>query len=285
MVNDKGESTSALFGFVRSIEKLIRYFSPTHLVCVFDGPENKRSRRAVYAEYKMHRKGAPEDLFPQFEWADEWCELRGIPTLCIEGVEADDAMGSVAKVAAKQGAKVFLCTSDKDLMQLVDEKTKILQVHKENLIIDSKGVKELFGVRPDQMIDYLAMVGDTSDNIPGLEGFGPKTVSTLLEEFDTLDAILTQPEKVKGAKKQETLKTHRDDALMSRTLATIDTEVAVPQTLSAYELKTKDEEGLSTFYRHMQFLSLLKESEKEKKEEEKENHLVDDEEDLKKLFK
>ena len=285
MVNDKGESTSALFGFVRSIEKLIRDFSPTHLVCVFDGPENKRSRRAVYAEYKMHRKGAPEDLFPQFEWADEWCELRGIPTLCIEGVEADDAMGSVAKVAAKQGAKVFLCTSDKDLMQLVDEKTKILQVHKENLIIDSKGVKELFGVRPDQMIDYLAMVGDTSDNIPGLEGFGPKTVSTLLEEFDTLDAILTQPEKVKGAKKQETLKTHRDDALMSRTLATIDTEVAVPQTLSAYELKTKDEEGLSTFYRHMQFLSLLKESEKEKKEEEKEYHLVDDEEDLKKLFK
>ena len=89
MLNQKGQSTSALFGFIRSVQKLIRDSGPTHFICIFDGPDNKKARQAVYAEYKMHRKGAPEDLFPQFEWAYDYCEMAGIPTLCVEGVEAD----------------------------------------------------------------------------------------------------------------------------------------------------------------------------------------------------
>ncbi len=259
MTNNEGQSTGALFGFVRSIQKLIKDFAPSHLVCIFDGPDNKKSRQTVYADYKMHRKGAPEDLFPQFEWADEYCNLAGIPTLCEPGVEADDTMASVAVWARKQGADVFICSSDKDLMQLVDDHTFLLQTYKDNLIVDAKKVEELFDVRPDQMLDLLSMMGDASDNIPGLPGFGPKTASSLLKEFGTLDEILKHPEKVKGDKKQEILRNNKQDALMSRELATLVTKIDVPQSEKFYEIKETNREKLIEFYHKMKFNSLLRE--------------------------
>src|SRR3990167_4680881 len=257
--NDKGQSTSALFGFIRSAQKLIRDFSADHLVCVFDGPDNKKSRQAVYADYKMHRKGAPEDLFPQFEWAYEFCEKRGISTLCVEGVEADDAMASVAVWAEKKGTKVYLCSSDKDLMQLVSPQIFMLHLHKDNLLIDEGKVKELYGVRPDQMLDFLAIMGDASDNIPGIEGLGPKTAAALLQEFGTLDEILKHPEKVKGEKKQEALSTQREAALMSRELANLDTAVDIPKQEEFYRLKEINREKLAEFYHSMNFNTLLRE--------------------------
>jgi DNA polymerase I len=303
MLNDKGQSTSALFGFIRSIQKLIRDFSPTHLVCVFDGPDNKKARQAVYAEYKMHRKGAPEDLFPQFELAYNYCALAGIPTLCIEGVEADDTMATLALWAEKKGAKAFLCTADKDLMQLVNDNILMLQVHKENLLIDADKVRDQFGVRPDQMLDLLAIMGDASDNIPGLEGFGPKTAASLLQEFGTLDYILAHPEKVKGEKKQKTLRTHQKEALMSRELATLNTQVGVPQDEEYYRLKEAEKSPLIDFFQEMKFNSLIREMNGPKKEPafprvepsqtkrktalhlEKHNyHLVDNEADLQRLM-
>ncbi len=291
MLNDKGQSTSAVYGFIRSIQKLFKDFSPEHFVAVFDGPDNKKSRQAVYADYKMHRKGAPEDLFPQFEWAYEWCELAGIPTLCVEGVEADDTMATIAIWAKKLGAKAYLCSSDKDLMQLVDDQTFMLHAHKENLLIDALKVKELFGVRPDQMLDYLAIVGDTSDNIPGIQGFGPKTATALLEQFGNLDAILANPEKVKGEKKQEILRTNQKDALMSRELATLNTEVPIPKDETFYALKKQDTEKLSAFYHDMKFLSLLRDMQEEKpshakaeKETPRKYHLVNSDDALEKLI-
>ncbi|HSX26312.1 MAG TPA: DNA polymerase I [Chlamydiales bacterium] len=259
MTNDQGQSTNALFGFIRSIMKLIKDFSPDHLICVFDGPDNKKTRQAVYAEYKMHRKGAPEDLFPQFDWAYEYCEFAGIPTLCIEGVEADDTMASIALWAEKKGAKVFLCSSDKDLMQLVNSQIFMLHAHKDNLLVDEGKVKELFGVRPDQMLDYLAIVGDASDNIPGMEGFGPKTASALLEEFGTLDNILAHPERVKGDKKQEVLRTQKKEALMSRELATLITRVEIPHEVEFYRLKDPNLGKLTDFFHKMKFNTLLRE--------------------------
>ncbi len=303
MLNDKGQSTSALFGFIRSVQKLIRDFAPSHFVCVFDGPDNKKNRKAVYAEYKMHRKGAPEDLFPQFELAFQYCKLAGIPVLCIEGVEADDTMATIALWAQDQGAKSFLCSSDKDLMQLINDKIFMLQLHKENLIIDAEKVRELFGVRPDQMLDLLAIMGDSSDNIPGLEGFGPKTAASLLQEFGTLDYILAHPEKVKGEKKQQTLRTHQKDALMSRELATLNIHVEVPLDTEFYRLKEGDRQALGDFFQEMKFNSLLKELSAPKKEaaapqqnptptkskpalhlDKHDYHLVDNEQDLQKLF-
>ncbi len=288
MMNPKGQSTNALFGFIRSLLKLMKDFSPEYFVCVFDGPDNKKSRQAVYAEYKMHRKGAPEDLFPQFEWAYQYCELAGIPHLCIEGVEADDTMASIALWAEKKGAEVFLCTSDKDMMQLVNDHIFLLHAHKDNLLVNAEKVKELFGVRPDQMLDYLAIVGDASDNIPGMEGFGPKTASSLLQEFGTLDNILAHPEKVKGEKKQEVLRTQKKEALMSRELATLVTQVEIPHELDFYRLKQGNPQKLIDFFHEMDFKSLIREkevSQEKPRYANKHNYqLIDEEKELEMLI-
>ncbi len=190
ITNLKGESTNALYGFIRSIFKLIKDFSPRYFIAVFDGPDNKKSRTDIYSEYKSHRAKMPEDLFAQLEKALYFCQIAGIPTLCIPGVEADDTMGSIAQWAEEKAEGVFLCSSDKDLCQLITDKIRIINPHKDNLMIDRLKVKELFGVYPEQMIDYLAIVGDASDNIPGLEGFGPKTAASLLEKFGSLLYIL-----------------------------------------------------------------------------------------------
>jgi DNA polymerase I len=259
MTNEQGESTNALYGFIRSVQKVIKEFHPDVLVAVFDGPDNKKSRQAVYAEYKMHRKGAPEDLYPQFVWAAEFCELAGIPVLAVEGVEADDTIASVASWAVEQGMQVRICSSDKDLMQLINEKILLLNVHKDNLLFDAKKVEEIYGVRPNQMRDLLALMGDASDNIPGLPGFGPKTAAALLREFGTLDALLAHPERVKGIQKQETLRKERKTALMSQQLASLRFDVPIPTHEEFYRLKNPKTEELEHFYREMNFLSLMRE--------------------------
>lgn len=259
MTNPQGQSTNALFGFIRSIFKLVKDFSPEHLVVVFDGPDNKKKRQAVYADYKTHRKEMPEDLWPQIERAMEFCKLAGIPYLCIDGVEADDTMGALAKWAERKKAKTYLCTTDKDLCQLVNEDTFVLNVYKDNLLIDRKGVKELHGVYPEQITDYLGMIGDSSDNIPGLEGFGPKTAAALLEQYGTLEKVLAHADEVPGQKKQETLKRDKEIALMSKALAELHLDVEIPNDETFYQFHMPDIEKVRAFYEEMRFLSLLKE--------------------------
>lgn len=259
MVNDKGQSTSALFGFIRSLEKLKKDFSPDYLAVVFDGPDSKRSRTAAYSEYKMHRKKAPDDLYAQFDLAIEYCNLAGIPTLSVEGVEADDTMASIAIWAEKEKIEVYLCTSDKDLFQLVKKGTYIVLAHKDNMIVDKKKVEELFGVTPEQMVDFLAITGDTSDNIPGLPGFGPKSASALLKEFKTLENILKNPEKVAGEKKQKTIKEEQDKAILSKELVLLNSSVAFPRKRSFFKQKKEDHEALLEFYKRMNFTKFQKE--------------------------
>jgi DNA polymerase I len=284
MTNPKGESTNAIYGFIRSLQKIIKDFSPSHLVAVFDGPDNKQRRTEMYSEYKAHRTGMPEDLFPQLERALQFCELASIPFLSVPGVEADDTMGSIAKWAEKKGITVYLCTSDKDLCQLVSDRVFVINPHKDNLLIDRDKVKEIYGVNPDQVVDLLALVGDASDNIPGVEGIGQKTAASLLSEFGTLDELLAHPEKVKG-KKQETLIKEKEIALLSRRLATIHTDVPFPKDEEFFKLKkAEEEEKLTAFYHEMHFLSLLKEREPLEKDDGGEEYLlVDDEEELEKL--
>lgn len=288
MTNAEGASTNALFGFIRSIYKLINEFSPDYFIAVFDGPENKKSRTQIYEGYKSHRAGMPEDLFPQLELALKFCEIAGIPNLSVPGVEADDTMGSIAKWMEKKGIKVYLCSSDKDLCQLVSDRVFMINPSKDNLLVDKKKVKEIYGIEPEQMIDYLAMMGDASDNIPGLEGFGPKTASALLNEFGTLEEILDHPEKLSG-KKKETVIQGREIALISKQLATIHLGVEFPHEEKFFHLKTPDMEEVKAFYKEMGFLSLLKElGEPEKPKVRKDEmpvsyHLVDDEDVLKEL--
>ena len=270
MTNDKGESTSALYGFIRSLQKLRKDFSCKNMIVVFDGPDNKKSRQEVYADYKMHRKGAPEDLYPQFTHAFNYCQMAGIPAISVPGIEADDAMASVAVWAEKNHYKVYICTTDKDLFQLVSKNVFVLNAYKDNLIIDAKKVEELLGVPPEQVLDLLAIMGDASDNIPGLEGFGPKTAASLLQQFKTLDNILEHPEKVPGAKKQETIRKHKDKAILSKKLATLDLRVKIPKSKKAYKIQEPDVTQLKEFYREMKFMKLLGDIAPTAKEEEKE---------------
>jgi DNA polymerase I len=292
MTNSRGESTNALYGFIRSIFKLINEFSPDYFVAVFDGPENKKSRTEIYSEYKSHRTGMPEDLFPQLDQALHFCEIAGIPHLSVASVEADDTIGSVARFMEKKGIQVFLFSSDKDLCQLVSDQIFMINPHKDNLLIDREKVKELFGVTPEQMVDFLAIVGDASDNIPGLEGFGPKTAAALLKEFDTLENILAHPEKLRG-KKKEIVINDKEIALMSKKLATINTHIPFPHDEKFFHLKTPNLEKVKEFYREMHFMSLLRELGVEEEVPPKGSpvkepitlhyHLIDDEKPLREL--
>lgn len=261
MTNANGESTNALFGFIRSVLKLIKDFNPSHLVTVFDGPHNTRKRTEMYADYKIHRKEMPGDLLHQIFWAQEYCRLMGIPELMIPEVEADDTMGSVAKWAANQGATVYLCTSDKDMCQLVTDHVWILNTHKDNLILTPQEVASQYGVSPAQMIDYLAITGDASDNVPGIPGLGPKTAAELLQHFHSLDHLLDHPEQISSKRKQDLLIQYRDQALLSRQLVTIDTSVPVPMEPRFYQLSPPHFAALREFYAGMNFSSLIREME------------------------
>lgn len=284
MTNLKGESTGALFGFIRSIFKIIKDFSPTHLVAVFDGPQGSHSRKEIYSDYKIHRKAMPDDLYAQLEKAHEFCALAGIPYLSIPKVEADDVMGSIAKWGEQEGADVYLCTSDKDLCQLVSDHVFVINAHKGNLLVDRNKVKELYGVLPEQMIDLLALMGDSSDNIPGIEGIGPKTATQLLQEFGSLEKILENAAEFKE-KKRELILNGKESALLSQKLATIQTDVEFPKEDSFFLLKPPDVEKLKSFYHQMHFLTLLKEfGSSEETEEPVSYTLIQDEEALNALI-
>ena len=261
MTNAKGESTNALFGFIRSVLKLMKDFHPTHMVSVFDGPSNAVARTAIYADYKAHRQAMPKDLLYQIGWAQQFCQLIGIPELMVPEVEADDTMGSVAKWCAEQGKTAYICTSDKDMCQLVGERIFILNTFKDNLVLGPAEVEQQFGVAPTQMIDFLAITGDASDNVPGLSGFGPKTAADLLRQFGTLDNILDHPDEIPGKKKQETLVQERDKVLLSRRLVTVDTEVPFTKDENFFKLGRPPLEPLREFYSYMNFSSLLRELE------------------------
>jgi len=282
MTSPSGEPTQALYGFIRSVFKLFKDFSPDHVVAVFDGPDNKKSRTDIYQDYKANRTQVYEDLPGQIARAKEFCTLCGIAQLEIDGVEADDTMGSVAKWAKKQAEAIYLCTSDKDLCQLVDDNVFVLNPWKDNLILDAEKVQEVYGVAPEKIIDLLAMMGDSSDNIPGLPGIGPKTATKLLNEFGSLDTLLAHPEKLKG-KKREIFENEHEKARMSKQLATIHTEVDFTHSPTLFSLEEQDGAGLKQFYITMGFTTLLKELEKnlpENAKEQVEYHLVESMEGL-----
>ena len=281
MSSPSGEPVHAVFGCIRSILKLLKDFSPEQIVAVFDGPDNKKQRKEIYEKYKSNRTTILEDLPEQIERVKQWCMLFGIPHVEVPGVEADDTIGSIATWAAKKGDEVFICTSDKDLCQLVNKKIHVLNTWKDNLLVDEKTVEELYGVPPKQIVDLLAIMGDASDNIPGIKGFGPKTAVPLLLEFGTLENLLKNYDKVKGPKKQEILRDAGEIAHLSKRLATIHTDVEFPKNFQKQEHNLEE---LREFYRELGFNKLLQELDKatdhQSSEDEGKYHLVDTESKL-----
>ncbi|MDF2549202.1 MAG: polymerase [Chlamydiales bacterium] len=255
MDNGKGQSTQALYGFIRGLLRLIEDLKPSHIVVVFDGPNNGASREALYADYKSHRQPPPEDLPSQIKLASRFCDLMGIAKLSLSGVEADDTIGTLALWGKHLFEKIYIYSADKDLCQLVEEKVMLLQPNKERLLGRAE-VYEDYGVFPEQIVDYLALIGDASDNIPGVAGIGPKTASALLKQFGSLDALLENPEKgLKGQKLQKLLE-QKDMALLSQKLAMLNTECPIPKDVSFYTVKGHDDAALREFTEEMRFKTL-----------------------------
>ncbi len=229
LTNAKGEPTGAIIGVVNMIRSLINQYDPTHIAVVFDASGGS-FRNEIYSEYKATRQEMPENLRPQIEPIHTILKAMGLPLLCVDGVEADDVIGTLAKQAEKENLEVLISTGDKDMAQLVSDKITLINTMN-NTILDPKGVMEKFGVPPRKMIDYLALRGDTSDNIPGVPGIGEKTALNLLTHFDSLNDIyshLDEIEKlpIRGAKSlKQKLVDHKKEADLCYLLATIKTDV------------------------------------------------------------
>jgi DNA polymerase-1 len=262
MSNTNGFSTGALFGFIRTVSKIVETMKPDYMACIFDGPNNKASRKALYEHYKAHRTKMPDDLFPQIEKAFEFCELKGIPCYMIEGVEADDTIGSISTWAELQDLDVFIGSSDKDLCQLVTDHVKLVHLHKDNLIVDKEKVEEIYGVKPTQIIDLLALMGDTSDNIPGLEGVGPKTACSWIQKYGSISGLYDHVQDL-PEKKQTQIKDNWKTVELSYELAKINTHVPFEKDLKQFEIRQENTEGLKDLYQEMQFYTLLKSVKKE----------------------
>lgn len=259
MKGPDGTPTNALFGFIRSLEKLFHDFPIENCVAIFDGPQNKASRTAIYPEYKGHRSQMPDDLFVQLDLAHQFCSLYGIPMLSIPKVEADDVIGTAAMMAKEKGFFVHIISQDKDLCQLVDHHVDMIQPHKDNLVVDRAMVKELYGVFPEQITDYLAIIGDSSDNIPGIQGLGPKTAVKLLDRFHDLERLYKDLDLIDNEKQRQKIFDAKELAFLSKQLATLQLDVPIPQELSFYKKKAPDPMTLYAFYERFGFKTLIKE--------------------------
>ena len=196
LTNSKGQATGAMYGVANMIKRLIKDYSPEHIAVVFDA-KGKTFRDELYSEYKANRPPMPEELSSQFKPLLEILEAMGLPILIIEGVEADDVIGTLCVEAREKNQRVLVSTGDKDMAQLVCDKITLVNTMT-NKLLTPEGVEEKFGVKPGQIIDYLTLVGDSSDNIPGVPKCGPKTAAKWLQEYDTLDNLIEHAQDIKG---------------------------------------------------------------------------------------
>jgi DNA polymerase I len=256
LTSPSGEPTGALFGFIRSILKVHQKVGSVLVVAVFDGPENKKSRLSLYPEYKATRKPTPSELIFQIGEAKKFCSLWGIPFLSQPGVEADDTIASVASWAQKElPVPIYICTADKDLAQLVNDKVKLINPAKDDKISDEETVLSDIGLPPSKLIDYYALIGDASDNVPGIDGIGPKTALELLTQWGSLDNLLDHAHEISG-KKGERIQQGKEIALLSRKLVTLDHSVDIPKDRTFYLHKPSDFPALHTFFQEKGFKTL-----------------------------
>ena len=214
--NSKGEPTAGIYGFARELFRVLEQEKPEYLAVAFD--VGKTFRDKIFPEYKGTREKMPDDLRPQIEHIRQMVDAFNIPRLEMEGYEADDVLGSVAKIAAEQGLGVKIITGDRDLLQLVNERTVVYLAGDDQTYITDADVIKKLGVRADQVVDYKAIVGDTSDNIPGVKGVGEKTAIALLEKFGTLDGVYKNLDQVENRWKGK-LESSKESAYMSYDLA------------------------------------------------------------------
>jgi DNA polymerase-1 len=221
----EGRPTGAVYGFYQTVESLLSEYNPDFMAVAVDIGE-PTSRTGVFQEYKADRAPTPTELLEQFPLIEEMLTLLGIPVLGVEGIEADDIIGTLALQASEKGYEVFIFTPDKDILQIVKDGIRVIRRHGANTkIYDSSEVQTRYGVRPDQFADLLGLMGDKVDSIPGVPGVGEKTAASLLAEYHTLEGVLEAAGSITKKKLSQNLRTYREQAILSRDLAVLNTRV------------------------------------------------------------
>ena len=255
-----GLPVGAVAGFCNMLYKLIKEHrgedAPSHLAVIFDAG-SKTFRNDIYDQYKAHRPPAPEDLIPQFPLIREATRAFGVPAVEMANFEADDLICTYSHLAVKAGFKVTIISSDKDLMQLVSDDVSLMDPVK-NTLVGREQVIEKFGVPPELVIDAQALIGDSSDNVPGAPGIGVKTAAQLLIEYGNLDGVLARAGEIKQEKRRQTLIDFKDQILMSRELVTLRCDSPTPVDIDTFALKQPEAEVLTAFLVNMEFASLAK---------------------------
>ncbi|MAK12761.1 MAG: DNA polymerase I [Candidatus Pelagibacter sp.] len=245
-----------LYSFLEKAKAGNSMDTPTHLAVIFDSAR-KNFRNEIYKEYKGNRSDAPEDLVPQFDYIRKAVKAFNLPSIELINYEADDLIATYKVEAKKKKIKVTIVSSDKDLMQLVDKDTCMLDTMKDRLIgIDQ--VKEKFGVLPEKVIDVQSLAGDSVDNIPGVPGIGIKTASELINKFGSLDELLKRAETIKQPKRRQALLDNKKGALISRELVTLKTNVPLKEKIDDFELKSLDKQKIFNFLDEMEFTKIKK---------------------------
>ena len=256
LTNSKGQPTGAIYGVVNMLRRLVADYQPEYMAVIFDA-SGKTFRDDIYDQYKATRASMPDDMRTQIKPLYKLVELMGFPLLIIPSVEADDVIGTLAVNATKKGLKTIVSTGDKDMAQLVNDKVTLVNTMT-NTVMDVETVKEKFGVPPEQIIDYLALVGDTSDNIPGVPSCGPKTAAKWLAAHGSLQEVIANADSVKG-KIGEKLRESIEFLPMSYKLATIRLDVELEQGIDDLTLNEPDEDALAQMYTDMEFKTWARE--------------------------
>ena len=245
-----------LYKFLEESRSLDKVDRPTHFAVIFD-TARKNFRNDIYKEYKANRQDTPEDLIPQFSYIRKAVEAFNILGVELANYEADDLIATYKEQASKKNIKVTIISSDKDLMQLVDENTFMMDTMKDKYI-GKEEVKEKFGVYPDKVIDVQSLAGDSSDNIPGVPGIGIKTAAELINQFGSLEKVLENASSIKQPKRRQTLLDNKDKALISKKLVTLKKDVPVKTSLDEFALKSIDPDKILKFLQEMEFGRLFK---------------------------
>jgi DNA polymerase-1 len=253
--NSKGFPTGAVFGFVNMIVKTLKDKDPKRIAVIFDA-KGKNFRHDKYPAYKANRPAMAEDLRVQIPLIHRIVDGYGLPSLSVEGYEADDIIATLAKQAREKGWQVAIVSGDKDLMQLVDDVVTMWDPQRD-VVYDPHAVKGKFGVEPGRLLDLFALTGDTSDNVPGVPGVGPKTAATLLDQYDTLEGVFANADKVSQKKLKENLLKHKDSAYLSRELVTLDDAVPLNQTIDDLIPRDRNIDSLREMFKELEFKRLL----------------------------
>lgn len=258
MTNSKGEMTNAVYGFATMLMKVVNDLAPTHIIVAFDRPK-PTFRKKMYADYQAKRPKMDEGLAGQIEKVRRLIAEFGITLLEKDGYEADDVIGTIAK-KTKKDMETIIMTGDRDLLQLVNSHVKVYMPVKgvtEAKLYSEKEVEEKFHITSSQMVDYKALVGDASDNYPGVSGIGPKTASELLQQFKTLEGIYKHINKIANERVRNLLKQEEKAALMAKKLATIVTDVPIDIDFTKCMVKSFDRPNVHQFFDEMEFFSLI----------------------------